>query len=85
MNKLKKEIYTLLLGFITFIIGILLKLNAREIAWPQHINFFVSPVIDTRGITKENWFLNDESIKIVMRETSKIEDYFEDKISKWVS
>lgn len=53
--------------------------------FPQYIKFFVSPVIDKRGISKENWFLNNESIKIVMNETCKIGNYFKDKISKWVS
>ena len=39
MNKLKKEIYTLLVGFITFVIGILLRLNARGMAWPQDYTY----------------------------------------------
>lgn len=51
---------------------------------PVDINFYVSSVIDKRGISKDNWFLNESSIRIVMNEVVKIGNYFEDKISKWV-
>jgi uncharacterized SAM-binding protein YcdF (DUF218 family) len=52
--------------------------------FPLNTNFYVSPILDRRGISKNNWFLNEDSIKIVMNETVKIGRYFEDKISKWV-
>lgn len=52
--------------------------------FPIDINFYVSSVIDKRGISKDNWFLNEDSIRIVMNEVTKIGNYFEDKISKWV-
>ena len=60
-------------------------LMTYQSVFPQYINFFVSPVIDRRGISKENWFLNKESIEIVMNEACKIGNYFKDKIPKWVS
>lgn len=52
--------------------------------FPSDINFYIAPIIDKRGITKDNWFLNEESIKIVMNEVVKIGSYFQDKIVKWV-
>jgi len=52
--------------------------------FPLNINFYIAPVIDKRGISKENWFLNEDSISIVMNEVVKIGSYFEDKISKWI-
>lgn len=53
-------------------------------AFPRNINFYVSPIIDKRGISKENWFLNESSINVVMDEVVKIGNYFRDKIPKWV-
>lgn len=52
--------------------------------FPSNVNFYVSPVIDKRGITKENWFLSNHSVGTVMNEVVKIGSYFEDKIQKWV-
>lgn len=52
--------------------------------FPSNINFYVSTIIDKRGISKDNWFLNEDSISIVMNEVVKIGSYFEDKISTWV-
>lgn len=51
--------------------------------FPQDINFYVSSVIDKRGISKESWFFDEKSIRIVMSETSKIGNYFKDKILIW--
>ena len=51
--------------------------------FPSNINFYVVPIIDKKGISKENWFLNEDSIKIVMGEVTKIGKYFEDKIYNW--
>jgi hypothetical protein len=48
------------------------------------VNFYISPVIDKRGISKDNWFSNEDSIRMVMNEVVKIGSYFEDKIRKWV-
>lgn len=51
--------------------------------FPLSINFYVSTVIDNRGISKDNWFLHEQGINIVMNETVKIGSYFEDKIRNW--
>jgi len=40
------------------------------------IDFFVIPVIYERNITKENWFLDQNKINIVMKELEKIGNYF---------
>lgn len=44
--------------------------------FPEDTVFFVSPVIDRTGITKENWYLNEKSIHIVMNELEKVGKYF---------
>ncbi len=52
--------------------------------FPLSINFYVSTVIDNRGISKDNWFLNEVGVNMVMNETVKIGRYFEDKIKNWI-
>lgn len=39
MNKLKRESYILRIGLISFVVGILLRLNARAIAWPTEYSY----------------------------------------------
>lgn len=55
-----------------------------KLFFPSDINFFVYPVVDRREISKDNWFLNPESTKIVMSEIVKIGKYFEDKVPMWL-
>ena len=52
--------------------------------FPLNINFYVSTVIDNRGISKDNWFLSEVGVNMVMGETVKIGRYFEDKIRNWI-
>jgi uncharacterized SAM-binding protein YcdF (DUF218 family) len=52
--------------------------------FPSDVQFYVSPVIDKRGVTRDTWFLNNENISLDMGEVVKIGKYFEDKISRWV-
>ncbi|MDF2539664.1 MAG: hypothetical protein K0S76_2685 [Herbinix sp.] len=52
--------------------------------FPKDINFYVAPVIDRRGISKDNWYMKEESIKLVMGEIVKIGKYFDNKIWQWV-
>lgn len=56
-----------------------------QTVFPQSVEFYISSVIDKRGISKENWFLDKESIRLVMSEVAKIGTYFEDKITGWIS
>lgn len=48
--------------------------------FPANTTFYVSPVIDNRGITKENWFTKTEYIELIMREVEKMSKYFVDSI-----
>ncbi len=50
--------------------------------FPKGIEFFVACVPDRKEITKDNWFLDEDKIKIVMGEVVKIGRYFESYIKK---
>lgn len=52
--------------------------------FPSYINFYISPVVDKREISKANWFLDENKINIVMNEVAKIGMYFKDKIPNWI-
>ena len=52
--------------------------------FPPGVEFFVRPVVDQRGITKDNWYLSRESSRVVMEEVWKIGSYFKDKIESLV-
>lgn len=51
-----------------------------KLFFPQDVIFYVSPIVDYRNISKDNWFLREEKIAVVMREVEKIGSYFKDKI-----
>ena len=51
--------------------------------FPKEIEFFVACVPDKREIRKDNWFLDEEKIRIVMGEVVKIGKYFEPYIKKF--
>lgn len=44
--------------------------------FPRETEFHVSPVIDKTGITRDNWFLNEDNISRVMNELEKVGKYF---------
>lgn len=46
--------------------------------------FMVAPVTDKTGTTKENWFLDKKKITIVMKELTKVGQYFAHHIPNWV-
>ena len=52
--------------------------------FPSDIKIYISPVLDERQISKDNWFLDRYKSTIVMNEVAKIGVYFEDKIISWV-
>ncbi|UII55917.1 YdcF family protein [Cytobacillus spongiae] len=52
--------------------------------FPKETEFFVSPVVDRYGITKENWFLSEVGISRIMTEVEKIGRYFGSHIANWV-
>lgn len=60
-------------------------LMTYQTVFPTNIKFMVSPIIDERGIKKDNWFLEEKKIKVVMTEVEKIGRYFGHHISNWVN
>lgn len=44
--------------------------------FPRETEFHVSPVIDKTGISRDNWFLDEDKISRVMNELEKIGKYF---------
>ena len=55
-----------------------------QTVFPKETEFFIWPVIDRTGITKENWFLSEDGIKRTMSEVEKIGKYFGHHIPNWV-
>ena len=53
-----------------------------KIHFPKETKIIVQPVIDGRGITKENWTSNEDHKNRVMGEVEKIGKYFIDHITK---
>lgn len=51
--------------------------------FPRETEFFISPIIDRTGVTKENWFLSEGGINLIMTEVEKIGKYFGRHISNW--
>lgn len=52
--------------------------------FPKDTEFFISPVVDRAGITKENWFLSEVGVSRIMTEVEKIGKYFGHFIPNWV-
>jgi uncharacterized SAM-binding protein YcdF (DUF218 family) len=59
-------------------------LLSYQAVFPIETEFFVSPVIDRYGITKENWFLSEVGVNRIMAEVEKIGKYFGNHIPNWV-
>ncbi|OBZ12951.1 hypothetical protein A7975_08605 [Bacillus sp. FJAT-26390] len=53
--------------------------------FPKETQFFIAPVIDKTGISKDNWFLTEEGIRRNMTEVEKIGKYFAHHIPNWVN
>jgi uncharacterized SAM-binding protein YcdF (DUF218 family) len=51
-----------------------------KINFPSTVTFYVSPVIDSRDIQKDNWYLDTNKSSRVMSEVMKIGKYFENYI-----
>lgn len=47
-----------------------------QFVFPRETVFYVSPVIDKTGTSKDNWFKDEEKIKYVMNELEKVGKYF---------
>ena len=59
-------------------------LMTYQTVFPQSIKFMVAAVADRRNINKDNWFLEEEKINLVMTEVEKIGKYFGKHIPSWV-
>jgi uncharacterized SAM-binding protein YcdF (DUF218 family) len=53
--------------------------------FPKETQFFIAPIIDNTGISKENWFLTEDGIRRIMTEVEKIGRYFGHHIPNWVN
>lgn len=47
-----------------------------QFIFPKETIFYVSPVIDKTGISKDNWYQDEDRIKYVMNELEKVGKYF---------
>ena len=47
-----------------------------QLTFPTETTFYLSPVIDKTGVTKDNWFQDEDRIKYVMNELEKVGKYF---------
>jgi len=54
-----------------------------QAAFSNDIEYIVCPVIDERDIRKDNWFLDQTKINLVMDELAKIGKYFASEIVRW--
>lgn len=50
----------------------------------KNVEFIVVPIVDEKNITKDNWFLDQKKIDVVMMEVEKIGNYFGKHISKYI-
>ena len=48
--------------------------------FPAYTEFFVEPVTDIKGLSRDNWYTKDEYIKTVIGEVEKMGKYFSDDI-----
>ena len=47
-----------------------------QTAFSFEVEYIVCPVIDDRDVRKDNWFLDDAKIEMVMSEVVKVGQYF---------
>jgi uncharacterized SAM-binding protein YcdF (DUF218 family) len=55
-----------------------------QVEFPREVVFFVSPVTDKTGTTRDNWYMEEQKIKYVMNELTKVGQYFKHHIPNWV-
>jgi len=53
-----------------------------KLNFPNDVEFLISPIIDDRNITKDNWIQDQTKIEKVMEEVEKIGKYFPDMIKE---
>ncbi|WLR42278.1 YdcF family protein [Bacillus carboniphilus] len=60
-------------------------LLSYQSVFPKEAKFFVSPVVDRYGITKENWAQSERGIKRIMTEVKKVETYFGQQVPNLIN
>jgi len=55
-----------------------------QAVFPSGTQLMVAPVLDRRGISRDNWFLSPASIRVVMGEVERIGRYFASQVPIWV-
>lgn len=55
-----------------------------QVEFPRDVEFFVNPVPDRNGTTRDNWFVSERRIELVMTEVTKIGQYFQKHIPNWL-
>lgn len=55
-----------------------------QTVFPKETQFFVAPVIDKTGISRDNWYMTADGVQRIMTEVEKIGRYFGHHIPKWV-
>jgi uncharacterized SAM-binding protein YcdF (DUF218 family) len=58
-------------------------LMTYQTAFPADVIFTICPIIDDRDIRRDNWFLDEAKIEVVMSEIEKIGQYFAKFIPLW--
>ena len=56
-----------------------------QTVFPISTEFIVCPIIDERDVRKDNWFLDQAKINLVMKEVEKIGQYFGKHIPNWLN
>ena len=56
-----------------------------QVEFPGDVEFYVSPVTDKTGTTKDNWYLDEQKINYVMNELTKVGQYFKHHIPNWAN
>jgi len=56
-----------------------------QTVFSKETQFYLAPVIDKTGISKDNWYLTEDGIRRIMLEVEKIGKYFAHHIPNWVN
>ncbi|WP_442601784.1 YdcF family protein [Paenibacillus sp. KN14-4R] len=56
-----------------------------QVEFPYEVQFYVCPVTDKTGTTRDNWYLDEQKINYVMNELTKVGQYFKHHIPNWVN
>lgn len=55
-----------------------------QVYFPKDTIFYICPITDKTGITKDNWYRDEARIQRVMKELTKVGQYFAHHIPNWV-